>query len=230
MATVSHQLKTPLTSLQMSIYLLLEEKIGKLSAEQLDLVMSMREDSERLTAIIDDLLDLNRASSQKHFKLEPRRPEILLQDAKERFRSVCLDKDIKMEIEAAPGLPEVTVPVNRINYVFDNLIDNAVRFTPAGGTITLKAEARGNLMRFAVQDTGSGMPEEVRSHLFEQFYRAPGQEASSGVGLGLSIVKEIITALGGTVEVESSEGNGSTFHFTLPLKQDNQPERSSVVW
>ena len=230
LATVSHQLKTPLTSLQMSIYLLLEEKIGKLSAEQLDLVMSMREDSERLTAIIDDLLDLNRASSQKHFKLEPRRPEILLQDAKERFRSVCLDKDIKMEIEAAPGLPEVTVPVNRINYVFDNLIDNAVRFTPAGGTITLKAEARGNLMRFAVQDTGSGMPEEVRSHLFEQFYRAPGQEASSGVGLGLSIVKEIITALGGTVEVESSEGNGSTFHFTLPLKQDNQPERSSVVW
>ena len=102
LATVSHQLKTPLTSLQMSIYLLLEEKIGKLSAEQLDLVMSMREDSERLTAIIDDLLDLNRASSQKHFKLEPRRPEILLQDAKERFRSVCLDKDIKMEIEAAP--------------------------------------------------------------------------------------------------------------------------------
>lgn len=230
LATVSHQLKTPLTSLQMSIYLLLEEKIGKLSSEQLDLVMSMREDSERLTAIINDLLDLNRASNQKHFKLEPRRPEILLQDAKERFRSVCLDKDIKMEIEAKPGLPDVTVPANRINYVFDNLIDNAVRFTPAGGTITLKAEAQKDKMRFAVQDTGSGMSEEVKSHLFEQFYRAPGQEASSGVGLGLSIVKEIITALGGTVEVESSEGNGSIFYFTLPLKQDNQLERSSLVW
>ena len=230
LATVSHQLKTPLTSLQMSIYLLLEEKIGNLSSEQLDLVMSMREDSERLTAIINDLLDLNRASSRKYFKLEKRHPEMLLQEARERFRPVCLDKDIKMEMETEPGLPEVVVPVNRINYVFDNLLDNAVRFTPSGGTILLKAELSRENMLFTVQDTGVGMSEEVKRHLFEQFYRAPGQESASGVGLGLSIVKEIISALDGTIEVDSSEGNGSTFRFTLPLEQDKKLERSSIIW
>ena len=135
-----------------------------------------------------------------------------------------------MELEAEPGIPEVVVPVNRINYVFDNLIDNAIRFTPAGGTILLKAEVAGHNMTFTVQDTGVGMTEEVRRHLFEQFYRAPGQEASSGVGLGLSIVKEIITALDGTIEVESAEGHGSTFRFMLPLEQSKQVERNSVIW
>lgn len=230
LSTVSHQLKTPLTSLQMSIYLLLEEKIGNLSNDQLELVMSMRDDAERLTAIINDLLDLNRAGTQKHFKLEKRRANVLLQEAKERFYSVCLDKDIKLILETEQNLPDILIPVDRINYIFDNLIDNAIRFTPAGGMITLSAEVIGESIKFMVKDTGSGLSDEVKKHLFEQFYRAPDQEASSGVGLGLSIVKEIITALNGSIDVESSPGCGSTFTFILPLTQEQQTERSSIIW
>lgn len=230
LSTVSHQLKTPLTSLQMSIYLLLEEKIGNLSNDQLELVMSMRDDAERLTAIINDLLNLNRAGTQKHFKLEKRRANVLLQEAKERFYSVCLDKDIKLILETEQNLPDILIPVDRINYIFDNLIDNAIRFTPAGGMITLSAEVIGESIKFMVKDTGSGMSDEVQKHLFEQFYRASNQEASSGVGLGLSIVKEIITALNGSIDVESSPGCGSTFTFILPLTQEQQTERSSIIW
>ncbi|MBS1371708.1 MAG: HAMP domain-containing protein [Lentisphaeria bacterium] len=229
-STVSHQFRTPLTSLQMSIYLLLEEKIGPLNPDQLDLVMAMRDDSERLSNIIGDLLDLNRASSRTHLKFEPRRPEELLREAESRFRAACLDRDIRLEVRSAPALPEIPVAVNRIGYVFDNLIGNAIRFTPPGGTITLEAEPAGDAVRFTVRDTGRGMPEEVRRHVFEQFYRAPGQEPDSGAGLGLSIVKEIITAMAGTIEVESAEGRGSSFIFTLPLVQEGGGGEKDVEW
>lgn len=230
-STVSHQFKTPLTSLRMSIYLLLEEKIGPLNPEQLDLVISMRDDSERLTGIINDLLDLNRISSRTHLKFEPRRPEVLLRGAESRFRAACLDRDIRLEVRCDSALPAIPVAVNRIGYVFDNLIGNAIRFTPPGGTITLEAEPDGDAgIRFAVRDTGSGMSEEVRSHLFEQFYRAPGQDPAGGVGLGLSIVREIVTAMGGTITVESAEGRGSSFFFTLPAERERGEARNSLKW
>ncbi len=215
-STVSHQLKTPLTSLQMSIYLLLEEKCGVLNPDQLDLVLTMRDDSQRLTDIIGDLLELNKASKSEQLDTELYAPCALLVMAKGRFIAECQDYSIILETACNPLIPAVSVALNRINYVFDNLIGNAIRFTPPGGKIRLCAKALQNAIEFTVSDTGKGMPDEVRKHIFEPFYRGPGQDPASGVGLGLSIVKEIIAAHGGTIDVQSKENSGTVFTFTLP--------------
>lgn len=221
-STVSHQLKTPLTSLQMSIYLLLEERCGALTPEQLDLVMAMRDDSQRLTDIIGDLLDLNKASKSGALVTEPHAPNELLLMARDRFQAECREHSITLESECDPLAPAVPVALNRINYAFDNLIGNAIRFTKPGGKIRLTAKAAGSAVAFTVADTGCGMSGEVLSHVFEPFYRGPGQDTASGVGLGLSIVKEIITAHGGEIKVESEVDSGTVFTFTLPVVQGGE--------
>lgn len=221
-STVSHQLKTPLTSLQMSIYLLLEERCGALTPEQLDLVMTMRDDSQRLTDIIGDLLDLNKASKSGALVTEPHAPDEVLLMARDRFQAECQEHSITLEMECDPLAPAVPVALSRINYAFDNLIGNAIRFTKPGGNIRLTAKAVGNAVEFTVADTGCGMSVEVLKHLFEPFYRGPGQDTASGVGLGLSIVKEIITAHGGGIKVESEVDSGTVFTFTLPVVQGGE--------
>ena len=216
-STVSHQLKTPLTSLQMSVYLLLEEKCGPLTPEQLDLLMAMRDDSERLSDIISDLLDLNRISKSGTLPTESHTPNELLLMARDRFLAECQEHSIKLEIQCDPLAPAVPVTLTRINYAFDNLIRNAIRYTSPGEKIVLSAKTAKNAVEFSVSDTGCGMTREVQSHLFEPFYRGPHQDSSSGIGLGLAIVKEVITAHGGKISVRSKEKAGTTFTFTLPV-------------
>lgn len=227
-STVSHQLKTPLTSLEMSIYLLLEEKCGAVNPEQLDLLMSMREDSGRLTEIITDLLDLNKASAPGNLDTAPIMPNELLNQVKSRFQDECREHEIKLEIHCELTAPAISVALNRINYAFDNLIANAIRFTKPGGKIRLEAKVAEDAVELTVSDTGCGMSEEVQSHIFEQFYRGPGQDFQSGVGLGLSIVKEIIQSHGGKISVQSKENVGTAFTFTLPVtpprSKSNQPK------
>lgn len=216
-STVSHQLKTPLTSLQMSIYLLLEEKCGSLTPEQVDLLLTMREESQRLTDIIGDLLDLNQASSLGNLPYETKGVNELISDAADRFSAECQSRSIQIETVPDPTATIVSVVRNRIEYVFDNLIANAIRFTSPGGKIVLSAVNKNHVVEFSVADSGSGMSEEVIKHIFEPFYRGPGQESTSGVGLGLSIVKEIVTVHGGDVKVQSQENEGTIMTFTIPL-------------
>jgi two-component system, NtrC family, sensor histidine kinase KinB len=218
-ATVSHQLRTPLTSLRMSIYLLLEERIGILNKKQAELLLAAREESERLAHILDDLLDLNRMESGKaHLNVHPVSPARLGLDGLEPFVADARDQGVTIINDIADKLPDVMADPERIRHVFANLLSNALRFTPAGGTITLCAAEDQNTIRFSVKDTGKGISSEHIAHLFEQFYRVPGQHAESGIGLGLTIVKEIIEAHGGTVNAESNPEKGTIFHFTLPLQ------------
>jgi two-component system, NtrC family, sensor histidine kinase KinB len=116
----------------------------------------------------------------------------------------------------------------KINHVFANLLSNAIRFTSPGGSVTVRASLDPNHLVFFIEDTGKGIPTEHLGHLFEPFYRVPGQDRKSGVGLGLAIVKEIILAHGGKVRVESVMGKGSTFSFILPLKQDAKISTSPI--
>jgi NtrC-family two-component system sensor histidine kinase KinB len=218
-STVSHQLRTPLTSLRMSVHLLLEECVGPLNEKQVELLMAAREESERLGDIIDELLDLSRIESGKtQLAPKPVSPQTLVREGIEAFLSEAKDKGVEIVNGAPDNLPEVMADPLRMHHVINNLLSNALRFTGAGGRVTLGASLEPGFVRFSVQDTGTGIPAEHLSHLFDQFYRVPGQEEKSGVGLGLAIVKETVQAHGGEVSAESETGKGSTFSFTLPLE------------
>jgi two-component system, NtrC family, sensor histidine kinase KinB len=218
-STVSHQLKTPLTSLRMSIHLLLEERIGTLNEKQTELLMTARNDSERLVGILNDLLDINRIESGKsQLTLEPVTPRALVRDSMEPFLLDAKDKGVTLVNEVSDDFPEVMADPEKIRHVFSNLLSNALRFTGPGGAVSIQAVREEGHVAFLVEDTGKGIPEEESKHLFERFYRGPGQDEKSGVGLGLAIVKEIVHAHGGEVGAESVVGKGSIFSFTLPLK------------
>ncbi len=217
-STVSHQLRTPLTSLRMSIHLLLEERIGKLNEKQADLLLAARDESERLVHIIDDLLDINRIESgMAHLDIKAVSPSHLGIEGLESFLVPARDQGVSILNNIPDGLPDVMADFDSIRYVFANLLSNALRFTSPGGTVTISAVEDQNNIRFSVADTGEGISPEHMEHLFEQFYRVPGQQQKSGIGLGLSIVKEIVEAHGGKVSAESVYTKGSVFHFILPL-------------
>ncbi|HEY3490107.1 MAG TPA: ATP-binding protein [Candidatus Deferrimicrobiaceae bacterium] len=215
-STVSHQLKTPLTSIRMAVHLLLDEKIGALAEKQVEVLLAARDDADRLNAILDDLLDISRIESGRAaMAFRPVPPALLATSVAEPFRAMARDSGLTFEVAVAGELPNVWVDPARITNVFDNLISNALKHTPAGGRVTLTAASDEGHVRFRVTDTGVGIPAQYLPHLFEPFFRVPGQGAETGIGLGLSIVKEIVEAHGGTVEAESREGEGSTFVITL---------------
>ncbi len=214
--TVSHQLKTPLTSIRMAIHLLLEERIGALNEKQAELLLTAREDSDRLHGILNNLLDLSRIESGKarlDFHAVPAKSVVM--EALEPYRRAAQDQGVSLDLDFARNLPEVWVDTNRIGHVFGNLITNALKHTPPGGRITVAVRPEGDLVRFLVSDTGEGIPAPFLGRVFEPFFRVPGRGDDTGAGLGLTIVKEIVEAHGGTVDVESREGEGTAFSFSL---------------
>jgi signal transduction histidine kinase len=222
-STASHELKTPLTSIQMAIYLLLEEVVGALNPKQVELLLAARQDCERLLAMVNDLLDLTRIEQGRvELDLQPVAASDLIAEAIARFAARAQDAGIDLEASPLPPLPPVLADRDRFAHVFDNLIGNALAHTERGGRVRLGAAADeragtgSGAVRFHVEDTGEGIPPESLPHVFERFFRAPGSRARRGAGLGLAIAREIVGAHGGTIEVESQPARGTTFTFTLP--------------
>jgi two-component system, NtrC family, sensor histidine kinase KinB len=217
-STVSHELKTPLTSIRMGLHLLLEERIGPLNPKQLELLVAAREDSERLLRIINDLLDLARLESgQTWQRLEVVSPKTLIDDALPDLRSLAEAHDSRLVADVAPDLSDVTVDSRQINHVFSNFVSNAVRFSKPGEEVVLSVKPVGKTVRFSVLDHGPGIPKEFQQRVFERFFRIPGTEESKGVGLGLAIAKEIVVSHGGSIGLHSTPGEGSEFYFDLPV-------------
>ena len=225
-STVSHQLKTPLTSVRMALHLLLEEKVGPLTEKQAELLVAAREEAERLDRILEELLDIGRiASGKAPMELRPVPPRAMVSDAVEQYRNAARDGGVSLALALPENLPRVWVDPSRIAHVFANLLSNALKYTLPGGTISVSAKEEGEFVRVRVSDTGVGIPERYLPRIFEQFFRVPEQGPGTGVGLGLAIVKDIVEAHGGTVGVESREGMGSTFHFTLRIADRSATER-----
>jgi NtrC-family two-component system sensor histidine kinase KinB len=215
-STVSHQLKSPLTSIRMAIYLLLEEKLGSLTPKQTELLVAAREDSDRLHSILNNLLDISRIESGKvEMNFRKVSPHSMVFEALEPFQMDFKDRGVALGTELSDDLPEVWVDTARMNHVFANLLSNALRYTPPGGKVTVLGKADEEWVQFSVSDSGKGIPSQYFARIFEQFFRVPDQGAETGAGLGLAIVKEIVEAHGGTIKVESRLGEGSTFTFTL---------------
>lgn len=216
-ATVSHQFKTPLTSLQMVTHLLLEPTLGPLNDSQRDLLVTARDETERLRVMVDELLDVVRIEAEAGIlQRKPIDPVALLGSVAEAHRAVAREKDIQLDVVASPSLPLVGDP-ERLSIVLSNLVANAIRHTASGGRVTLSATTDGRDIWLHVRDTGEGIPESERARIFERAVSL-GSEGRDRHGLGLAIAREIALHHGGDIEVESRVGEGSTFAVRLPAQ------------
>jgi signal transduction histidine kinase len=215
-ATVSHELKTPLTSVRMALHILLEKTVGVLTAKQEELVQAACSDTERLLGILNNLLDLAMLEEgNAELAREAVPPAELLSTVMSQTADGVSTKGLRIECRVDPGLPDVLVDRQRINHVFANLLTNAIKHSPEGCEIRLRASrAEDHAVRFTVSDSGPGIPEQYQARVFDRFFRVPGQR-SNGAGLGLSIAKEIAVAHGGRIGVQSSPGDGATFYVVL---------------
>jgi len=220
-SAASHEFRTPLTSITMSIGLMLDHTVGEINPKQAQLLEVVKEDCSRLTYLVNDLLDLSRMESGKiEMTKEQVRLVNIIKAAVNPFTLQLAENEIKLEVDPEiSNIPPVLVDANKIVRVFNNLISNAVRYTPKGGKIAVKANCEGKKVLVSVKDSGSGIPPEYQARIFEKFTQVKNNDGdhAEGVGLGLAMVKEIINAHGGEIWVESAIGKGSNFLFFLPL-------------
>jgi signal transduction histidine kinase len=217
-SSVSHELRTPLTSIKGYVEMLAEEEVGRLNEEQQQYVTVALRNAARLQRIIEDLLTLSRLDAGRlDLTLEPLDVGDVLEDVREAVEPLAGERQIRIGLEAARAL---TVPGDRIRMeqALGNLVSNAVKFSPAGERIVLRALRDDGQAVVEVCDSGVGIPEDEIPELMQRFYRASTAGTIEGTGLGLAISREIIERHHGRVEVESEEGVGSTFRVRLPLQ------------
>ncbi len=177
----------------------------------------MRENAERLLRLIEHLLALARLQRAEYpSTFQPVDPVGLLRRAAESAQARAEDKHVEIVVADGKPVPAVAADEERLGLALANLVDNAVTYTPSGGKVTLAADSIDGQVALTISDTGVGIPREHLPHVFDKFFRVPGQSAEGGTGLGLSIVKEIATAHRGHVTCESDSGAGTTFRITLP--------------
>ena len=215
-ATVSHEIKSPLTSVRMVLHLLLEKTVGALTPKQDELLQAARNDTERLLRILNDLLDLARLEEgSDSLRKEPAAPAELLTSVMKEMAGKITARGLSVNFTIEPDLPAILVDRQRINHVFTNLLSNAIKHSPANGEIILGARlVKDNDVEFSVTDHGPGIPEEYHSRIFDRFFRVPGQ-SQSGAGLGLSIAREITVSHDGRIGVKSAPGQGCNFYVVL---------------
>ena len=214
----SHELKTPLTSIGMSISLLKEKLMDKLDSKESELLCAADEEVQRLKALVNDLLDISRIEAGKMvIDFDSVSVELLLEKAVSFLKNQADEKSIELSYSLAHDLPPINAEVNKITWVLTNLISNALRYTDANGYIRLSAEQAGSQIHISVSDNGVGIPYEYQSRIFDKFIQVKTEKALGGSGLGLAICKEIVRAHGGTIWVDSQPGEGSTFTFTVPI-------------
>jgi signal transduction histidine kinase len=216
-SVASHELRTPLTSLQIAVQLLAEGSAGPLAPRQEKLVRMAAADAERLDRLTRDLLDLTRLEAGTTVpNRRPVQPSDLVEAALEPLRSQAQENGIALEAHLPADLPRISGDLEQLSRVIGNLVANAIRHTPPGGRIAVTAEPEPGAVRFTVADTGTGIPKEYLTRIFERFVQVPGASAG-GAGLGLPIARRIVEAHGGTIGVESAPGQGTRFQFTVPL-------------
>jgi two-component system phosphate regulon sensor histidine kinase PhoR len=216
-SNVSHELRTPLASLKALTETLQDGALSDPDAGPRFLGRISTE-VDALTQMAQELLDLSRIESgQVELSLAPLAPKNLVTSAADRMRMQAERAGLKLSVKCDDVLPNIRADKSRLEQVLVNLIHNAVKFTKPGGEISIETESIIGGIRFAVRDSGVGIPAESLTRIFERFYRVDKSRTGSGTGLGLSISKHIIEAHGGKIWAESNEGRGSVFYFVIPL-------------
>ena len=216
LAIVTHDLRCPINTVSVGLSLL---DGGEHSAEErADILRIIKRATDRMDRLVADLLALATVEGGRALLVDPAPTDLrsLLEEVRDAFVGPAASQGRHLECRLPETLPAVHADRDRIDQVLANLLGNALRFTPKGGTITLEASVDGGALRCSVADTGPGMTAEEVARLFDRFWQSE-KTASLGFGLGLKIAKHIVDAHGGTLTVESAPGMGSTFSFTIPL-------------
>jgi signal transduction histidine kinase/HAMP domain-containing protein len=217
LSVASQKLRQPLEQLRLSLYTLTSGFAGELRPLQADVIHGAEEEAERLNDLMSDLIEVSEIDTgRREIRMDRFRPIDILRDACSRARDEVRAKNIDVQIEAFADLAHVNGDRRALRSIMDNLMSNAVRYTPENGTILLQAKEQKDNVQFFVRDSGRGIEAERLPNIFGRFNAAHDQGAGPGTGLGLALVRRLIELLGGQVSVESRLGHGATFSFTLP--------------
>ncbi len=232
-ASVSHDIRTPLNSVQESIALILDGVVNTGEEKGKKVLEIAKRSINRLTAMINDLLDFSKLEAGKmRVHIEPRDVQILIDEVLGSLKSLAGKKRIKLNFHSVEGFPKIACDAERMIQVLTNLAGNAIKFTPENGAVTVQLEAAANdRINIIVSDTGIGIAREDLERIFERFEQVKGANSMErkGTGLGLSICKELVKLHGGEIWAESELGKGSRFIISLPLAQKVLKEPTSLT-
>ena len=219
LGNVSHELRTPLTTIKAIVETLQDGATEDKEVAQ-DFLNRVNNEIDGMTQMVLELIELSRIETGTiKLKLEQVNLNSLAREVIQRFTPLAERKGITLSANLTENLPPVTTDKARIQQVITNIIHNGIKFTPEGGTVTIRTAVNTNAVLFSVTDTGIGISQEDLPHVFERFFKADRSRSSSGTGIGLAIAKHTINAHGGQIQVQSKEGKGSTFTFSLPLSK-----------
>ena len=220
-SVAAHQLRTPITGIRWTFNALMDQELGPLTAEQQKVMNEGLRSSLRMIALINDLLNVARIEEGRFgFRFKHQPLTILFERLTQNFARHAEEKGISLVMDIAHDLPPLDYDEEKMQIAMDNLVDNAIKYTPPGGSVTIRAVANPHAISITVQDTGIGIPEKQMNRLFSKFFRADNamKFQTSGNGLGLYVAKNIIESHGGAIEVESVKPNGTLFAVTLPVR------------
>ncbi len=222
LATISHELKTPLASIDIGLKLILNESHGTLSPFQKEIVGDLQKDNRRLLKLVSELLDLSQAETGNiNLDIVPVDPNEIINAAENAMKQSAAEKSISVEMQQAGNLPLINADREKAVWVLINLLSNAIKFSPPGQAVYINAEPAEGGLSISVTDKGPGIPEEYQQRIFERFFKVPGsRQLHQGTGLGLSISKEFMLAMGGNISVQSGPGSSTSFNliFTVSNK------------
>jgi PAS domain S-box-containing protein len=215
-ATVSHELKTPISSIKMSAKLLDDERIGSLSKEQKELLDSITDDADRLLKITGELLNMAQVETGNiQLKLQPTLPKLIVDLAIQATQFQAQQKNINLNINIEDAAPAIYADPEKTAWVLINFLTNAIKFSASGDEVSVNVSKNGQGAVFSVSDHGHGIEEKYLLKIFDRYFKVPGMDERTGTGLGLAISKEFIEAQGGQIWVNSKPGQGSKFEFSL---------------
>ena len=216
-----HELRTPIASIKGYIQMLLKQTLGNITEEQKKALDVVLRNTDRLDYLVQDILDASQLQSGT-MKFVPEQTDFkkMINESIETTQSFADLKDKKIDVDVEDKIPELFIDEKRIKQVIMTLINNAIKFSPDGSIINIQAKKEDNDILFEIQDFGQGIPNDKQEKIFDTFYQIDSSMTRSvgGVGLGLAVSRDIVLAHGGKIWVESKEGKGSRFRFTLPIK------------
>ncbi|HEY6907302.1 MAG TPA: HAMP domain-containing sensor histidine kinase, partial [Ignavibacteriaceae bacterium] len=216
-STVSHEMKTPISSINLTVKLLEDQRVGQLNNEQKELVQAIREQSNRLSKVVNEILNYSQIETGNiRLNFSDVQPDDIIDYATTALMILLSEKNIQLETEIENDLPLLKIDIEKTVWVLVNLLSNAIRYSKQDGKIILSAGRYKEQVFFSVKDQGPGISEEDQKKLFSRFTQL-GQKSERGWGLGLAISREFVQAQGGTIKVDSSPGQGSKFTFYLPV-------------